>query len=193
MDFIPFNSSSCNRNKNSSPHTSKNSSQKTLGVPFGSPATGMPAFGSPALGFGAPSIQNNSYNPSKGTPSPRHYNQQFSPRSNYPNMSPRPFQHNQSPRGRNLQFSPYGQKDSHRQSNQSSDSFRLDSSGFKTPHQFSPNYRGRGNGRKSIGRHFGQTPRLDCNAGGSLNPEDYYHPSMLEDPWRSLNPVFIKT
>lgn len=190
MDFIPFSNASSQRNKTSSPHKFKNSSQKSSpsSVPFGSPALGMPAFGSPAVGFGAPAVHNSSFNSLKGTPSPRHYNQQFSPRSQCPNNSPRAF-HHQSPRGRAPQFSPYANRDPFRQPN---DNYRQDNSGFKTPHQYSPN-RGRGNGRKSIGRHFGQTSRLDCNAGGSLNIEDYYHPSMVDDPWRNLSPVFIKT
>lgn len=40
-----------------------------------------------------------------------------------------------------------------------------------------------------------QTPRNDpnCNAGGSSNIEDYYHPSMVQDPWRNVNPVLAQT
>ncbi|KAJ8314092.1 hypothetical protein KUTeg_008653 [Tegillarca granosa] len=51
--------------------------------------------------------------------------------------------------------------------------------------------RGRGNGRKSFNKQFGQTPRRDhnCNPGGSSKIEDYYHPSMLEDPWKYCTPV----
>lgn len=38
-----------------------------------------------------------------------------------------------------------------------------------------------------------QTPRLDpnCNIGGSTNIEDYYNPSMVDDPWRNMAPVIV--
>ncbi|XP_045169166.2 M-phase-specific PLK1-interacting protein-like [Mercenaria mercenaria] len=192
MDFIPFNNAASNRSKTSSPHSFKNNAQiqspgtnMKKSLSFGSPALNMPAFGSPAVNFGAPAVQNTGLNRHHSTPSPRHYNPQYSPRARGHNQSP--FQ--QSPRGQSpRQYSPYGNN------KQSNENFRYskDGNGFKTPHQFSPN-RGRGNGRKSFNRQFGQTPRFDCNAGGSLNIEDYYHPSMIEDPWRNYKPVFLKT
>lgn len=192
MDFIPFSDASTNRNKTSSPHNFKNVSQKSSpgstlqkSLSFGSPALNLPSFGSPAVNFGAP-FQNSGLNRHNSTPSPRHCNPRHSPGA-YPYMS-NPF-HQHSPRGQSpQQYSPYGNN------KQSNNSFNLsrEGSGFKTPHQFSPN-RGRGNGRKSFNRQFGQTPRFDSKTGGILNIEDYYHPSMIEDPWRYSKPVFIKT
>ena len=36
-----------------------------------------------------------------------------------------------------------------------------------------------------------QTQRKDnsCNEGGSRNIKDYYHPDMLQDPWKFCSPV----
>lgn len=201
MDFIPFNNGGSNRNKTSSPHSFKNNgnSQKKSSdansnmkksLSFGSPAVNMPAFGSPAVNFGAPAVQSSGHpglNRYNTTPSPRHFSPQtqYSPRAHVHNQSP--FQ--RSPRGQSPhQYSPYGGN------KQSDDYYRFsrDGSSFKTPHQFSPS-RGRGNGRKSFNRQFQQNSSFDCNAGGSLNIEDYYLPSMVEDPWCNYKPVFLKT
>lgn len=181
MDFIPFNNAVANRNKASSPHNFKTNSPKSSPgasmnkslsfASFGSPAVNLPAFGSPAVNFGGPVVQNVGLNRhhstpqnagvarQNSTPSPRQYNdcnQQYSPRSYGHNMNTRP---QQSPGGSSpRQFSPFGNRNNNNYMKQPNDSFRQsnDGNGFKTPHQFSPNNRGRGNWRKSFNRQFGQ-------------------------------------
>lgn len=192
MDFIPFNSPA-NGQQNCSPHVLKqnktlsngktpNTKGKSSSKPaFGSPAS-FPPFGSPALSFGSPAVSNTSFSPLTRQTSPRNFHQS-TPRPYIPrNGSPR-HQHTSSYQNTPPQFAnrPY-----------SNGQIYKDNSDFKTPHQcFSP--RGRGNGRKSFTRQFNQTPRLDpnCNIGGSTNIEDYYNPSMVEDPWRNMAPVIV--
>ena len=38
-----------------------------------------------------------------------------------------------------------------------------------------------------------QSPRSDCNPGGSDDIQQYYHPDMLKDPWANLKPVPVST
>lgn len=165
MDFIPFSDAVSKRNKTSSPHSFKNISQKgsqattmKKSLSFGSPAVTLPAFGSPAVNFGAPAYQNPGFNRQNSSPSPRHFNPRHSPGAHVHNTNPF---HQQSPRGHSpRQYSPYGnnsQYSPYGNNKQSNNSYSLtrEGSSFKTPHQFSPN-RGRGNGRKSFNRQFGQ-------------------------------------
>lgn len=190
MDYIPFNSTG-NGQQRSSPHlinkkksisngSTPNPRNKSLSKPcFGSPAT-FPPFGSPAVNFGSPAMPNLSHHP---------LNRQTSPRNFHSNTPRHLLPRNSSPRQPNsYQYTPPQYINRSSSNGQSS----KDSIDFKTPHQcYSP--RGRGNGRKSFTRQFNQTPRLDphCNIGGSTNIEDYFNPSMVEDPWRNMTPVIV--
>lgn len=140
---------------------------------WGSPATG--GWGAPARGY-SPSPTHRGGGMQQGQfVSPG--SQKFSSRNNSFNT---PGSQNFSPR-HNFNFRYHSPNDGN----------------FRTPHSpFSPpgshgSGRGRGNGRKSFNKQFGQTPRRDhnCNPGGSSKIEDYYHPSMLEDPWKYCTPV----
>ncbi|KAL4222447.1 hypothetical protein ACF0H5_018486 [Mactra antiquata] len=195
MDFIPFNSSSSNRNKALTPQTQKMSSQKnspssnSKKSSYSSP--GMPAFGSPAVNFnfGAPAVQSSGFYSQNRTPSPRHHDKQYSQQRFNNSMSPRGHNgFNNKYRNQQPSASPYSLKDSF--NNSCSDNFRQ-SGDFKSPNQFSVN-RGRGNGRNLHHNQYNQKRRNFINRG-SLCPEDYYHSSMIEDPWCRLSPVLITT
>lgn len=208
MDFIPFNSTPKQSNQSLSQQNRNGGNKQSVNLnkmpAFGSPAivtspVGNVPFGSPAFtnqinhgGHTSPRCQNQQYTPRgynnfNSSPrgkyhamSPRHPNQSYNHSPRNCNTSPSPRQQNQH----NFLPSPYSGRNRYSNTN--------DGSEFKTPHQFSPSM---GRGRKSIAGQFGQTPRIDpnYNHGGSLNIEDYYHPSMMQDPWRNLNPVIVQT
>ncbi|XP_060065112.1 M-phase-specific PLK1-interacting protein-like [Ylistrum balloti] len=132
----------------------------------------------------------------------RGYSPNPSPRADRQFQSPGSAKH-QSPRHLNFSSSSYSSPSLMNSSGFSHPYDRYTSpsdSKFKTPHSpnlFSPpGSRGRGgySGRKhnqNYHRNFNQTPRQDrnCNPGGSGNIEDYFHPSMLHDPWKFCSSV----
>lgn len=170
-DTIRFSGKMSNRGFYNSPrgyspgYSPYNSANRSYGN--GQNHSGQPyAWGSPAQSSSCPPQNSFSYPNRRPSMSPRH--QQFSPRHHSFNDSFTPSNRKMS--------SP---KDHH----------------FKTPDYVpfaspsSGGNRGRGSGRKSY-KTF-QNPRKDnsCNPGGSQNIEDYYHPEMLQDPWKYCTPV----
>nr|XP_022321786.1 M-phase-specific PLK1-interacting protein-like [Crassostrea virginica] len=121
-----------------------------------------------------------------GTPAGSQPN--FSHSSRRPPMSPRHQQYSPRHHNYNSSFTP----PNYRMSSPKDHHFRTPNSDFNP---FSPpnsgGSRGRGSGRNS--QKTFQNPRKDksCNPGGSQNIEDYYHPEMLQDPWKFCTPVSL--
>ncbi|KAL5007534.1 hypothetical protein ScPMuIL_016340 [Solemya velum] len=103
------------------------------------------------------------------SPHHRGYSGNSSPRyTPSPGYGPGPFSRSPSPR--KGQFNPafVGRFSSPNDTNQ-----------FRTPNSSHSGGWGRGNGRKSFSRQF-QSPS---------GVESYYHPAMVDDPWKSCNPI----
>ncbi|VDI73262.1 Hypothetical predicted protein [Mytilus galloprovincialis] len=170
----------------------------------------IPAWGSPAVSC---SPSGNTFKPQTQRPSYNQYsprgkdfshNSQFnnSPRGNSAHNKP----YNMSPRGNSAQNKPYNmspRNNSFSTPSTTHNNFSSPNDVFKTPQSplnrsyTSPGaYNGfNSSGKRSYNQRFQQNSRrggFNTQRGGS-SIENYYHFSMIEDPWKNTSPVLVST